>query len=31
MDTYVLDTHALAWFVSEDKRLKRRSPVIENP
>jgi PIN domain nuclease of toxin-antitoxin system len=27
MDTYLVDTHALAWFIVEDKRL---SPLIEN-
>lgn len=26
MDLYVVNTHALAWFISEDKRL---SPVVE--
>jgi PIN domain nuclease of toxin-antitoxin system len=28
MDTYVVDTHALAWFVSEDKRLSPRAGEI---
>ncbi len=28
MDTYVVDTHALAWFVSEDKRLSPRAAQI---
>ena len=28
MDTYVVDTHALAWFVSEDKRLSQRAAQI---
>ncbi|MBE9167770.1 PIN domain-containing protein [Pleurocapsales cyanobacterium LEGE 06147] len=28
MDTYVVDTHALAWFVSEDKRLSPRATHI---
>ena len=28
MDTYVVDTHALAWFVSEDKRLSPRATQI---
>ena len=28
MDTYVVDTHALAWFVSEDKRLSPKSEQI---
>jgi PIN domain nuclease of toxin-antitoxin system len=27
MDTYLVDTHALAWFIAEDKRL---SPLAEN-
>ena len=28
MDTYVVDTHALAWFISEDKRLSARAAEI---
>ncbi len=28
MDTYVVDTHALAWFVSEDKRLSQKATQI---
>ncbi|NMF64983.1 twitching motility protein PilT [Brasilonema octagenarum UFV-E1] len=28
MDTYVVDTHALAWFVSEDKRLSPTATQI---
>jgi PIN domain nuclease of toxin-antitoxin system len=28
MDTYVVDTHALAWFVSEDKRLSPKAEQI---
>ena len=28
MDSYVVDTHALAWFVSEDKRLSPRATQI---
>ncbi|MFN9887781.1 MAG: PIN domain-containing protein, partial [Pseudanabaena sp.] len=27
MDTYLVDTHALAWFIAEDKRL---SSLVEN-
>jgi PIN domain nuclease of toxin-antitoxin system len=26
--TYVVDTHALAWFISRDRRLSRRARVI---
>ncbi len=25
MDTYVVDTHALAWFISKDKRLSLKA------
>ncbi len=28
MDTYVVDTHALAWFINEDKRLSARAAEI---
>jgi PIN domain nuclease of toxin-antitoxin system len=28
MDTYVVDTHALAWFISEDKRLSPTATEI---
>ena len=28
MNSYVVDTHALAWFVSEDKRLSPRAKNI---
>ncbi len=28
MNSYVVDTHALAWFVSEDKRLSPRAKSI---
>ena len=27
MDTYLVDTHALAWFIADDKRL---SSLVEN-
>lgn len=28
MDTYVVDTHALAWFIGEDKRLSAKAEEI---
>ena len=28
MKTYVVDTHALAWFISHDRRLSRRARAI---
>jgi PIN domain nuclease of toxin-antitoxin system len=28
MDTYVVDTHVLAWFVSEDNRLSPKAEQI---
>jgi PIN domain nuclease of toxin-antitoxin system len=28
MDTYVVDTHALAWFISKDKRLSLKAEEI---
>lgn len=28
MDTYVVDTHALAWFISDDKRLSFKAKEI---
>ena len=28
METYVVDTHALAWFISENKRLSARATQI---
>ena len=28
MDTYVVNTHTLAWFISEDKRLSPKATQI---